>query len=56
MYTKLNLTQATVSDRINKIEGNKVPCKINDDLADSYCIAMYGFLPKEKQKLKEEKF
>ena len=39
-----------------KIEGNKVPCKINDDLADSYCIAMYGFLPKEKQKLKEEKF
>lgn len=39
-----------------KIEGQKVPCKINDDLADSYCIAMYGFLPKEKQKLKEEKF
>lgn len=39
-----------------KINGKKTPCKINDDLADSYCIAMYGFLPKSKQKLKEEKF
>ncbi len=39
-----------------KIDGKRVPCKINDDLADSYCIAMYGFLPKTKQKLKEEKF
>lgn len=39
-----------------KINGKKTPCKINDDLADSYCIAMYGFLPKTKQKLKEEKF
>lgn len=39
-----------------KIEGQRVPCKINDDLADSYCIAMYGYLPKSKQKLKEEKF
>ena len=34
----------------------KVRIKINDDLADSYCIAMYGFLPENKQKLKEEKF
>lgn len=34
----------------------KVRVKINDDLADSYCIAMYGFLPESKQKLKEEKF
>lgn len=34
----------------------KVPCKINDDLADSYCIALYGFLPESKQKLKEETF
>ena len=34
----------------------KVRVKINDDLADSYCIAMYGFLPENKQKLKEEKF
>ena len=34
----------------------KVRIKINDDLADSYCIAMYGFLPKSKQKLKEERF
>lgn len=24
-----------------KINGKKTPCKINDDLADSYCIAMY---------------
>lgn len=39
-----------------KIGGEKVPCKINDDLADSYCIAMYGFIPKTKQKLKEETF
>ena len=39
-----------------KIDGQRVPCKINDDLADSYCIALYGFLPKTKQKLKEEKF
>lgn len=39
-----------------KIDAQRVPCKINDDLADSYCIAMYGFLPKTKQKLKEEKF
>ena len=39
-----------------KIDGQKVPCKINDDMADSYCIAMYGFLPKTKQKLNEEKF
>lgn len=39
-----------------KINGKKVPCKINDDLADSYCIAMYGYLQKSKQKLKEERF
>lgn len=39
-----------------KIGAEKVPCKINDDLADSYCIAMYGFIPKGKQKLKEETF
>ena len=39
-----------------KIDGKRVPRTINDDLADSYCIAMYGFLPKTKQKLKEEKF
>lgn len=39
-----------------KIGGEKVPCKINDDMADSYCIAMYGFIPKTKQKLKEETF
>ena len=40
------------------VEGKKekVRVKINDDLADSYCIAMYGFLPKNKQKLKEEQF
>ena len=38
------------------IDGTTTPCKINDDLADSYCIAMYGYLPKSKQKLKEEKF
>lgn len=39
-----------------KIGAERVPCKINDDMADSYCIAMYGFIPKTKQKLKEETF
>ena len=39
-----------------KMKGKRVPCKINDDLADSYCIAMYGFLPESKQKLREERF
>lgn len=39
-----------------KINGKKVPCKINDDIADSYCICQYGFLPKSKQKLKLETF
>lgn len=34
----------------------KARIKVNDDLADSYCIAMYGYLPKTKQKLKEERF
>lgn len=34
----------------------KVQIEINDDLADSYCIALYGYLPKGKQKLKEERF
>lgn len=50
-----------INVKMDVIEGNrkvrkKVPCKINDDLADSYCIALYGFLPKTKQKLKEETF
>lgn len=40
----------------NKIVKKKVPCEINDDLADSYCIALYGYLPETKQKLKEERF
>lgn len=44
-----------VIERGKKVR-KKVPCKINDDLADSYCIAMYGFLPESKQKLKEERF
>lgn len=39
-----------------KINGDKVPCQINDDLADSYCIAKYGFLPDNFKKLMEEKF
>lgn len=37
-----------------KINNQIQQCKINDDLADSYCIAEYGFLPVSKQKLKEE--
>lgn len=39
-----------------KIDGILTPCKINDDIADSYCIAMYGFIPKSQQKLKQETF
>lgn len=39
-----------------KIDGKKVPCSINDDLADSYCIAKYGFLPDNYKRLKVEKF
>ena len=42
--------------RTGKKVKKKVPCEINDDLADSYCIALYGYLPKTKQKLKEERF
>lgn len=39
-----------------KIDGEKVRCKINDDVADAICIGMYGILPEKQQKLKEEKF
>lgn len=39
-----------------KINGIKTPCKINDDIADAYCIACYGYLHPSMQKLKEEKF
>lgn len=39
-----------------KINGVKTPCKINDDIADAYCIASYGFLHPSMQKLKEENF
>lgn len=37
------------------IDGEKIPCKINDDMCDAICIALYGTLPKQKQKLIEEK-
>lgn len=39
-----------------KIQGQMVRCKVNDNKADSICIAKYGFLPKAKQSLKEETF
>lgn len=29
---------------------------VNDNIADSFCIALYGFLPEEKQKLQLERF
>lgn len=53
--------KGVINVKMDVVEGGKkvkkkVPCKINDDLADSYCIALYGFLPKGKQKLKEETF
>lgn len=44
------------ANRMVRGHKEKVRIKVNDDLADSYCIALYGFLPKSKQKLKEEKF
>lgn len=37
------------------IDGEKVMCKINDDMCDAICIALYGTLPEQKQKLIEEK-
>lgn len=43
----------SVYDR-NKRE--KVPCILNDNIADSICIAEYGLLPKSEQKLQIEKF
>jgi hypothetical protein len=39
-----------------KINGVKTRCKINDDIADAYCIACYGFIHPSMQKLKEENF
>ena len=48
-------TKGVIKVNMGLTEG-AVNCKINDDVADSICIAMYGFLPKSKQKLKEEKF
>lgn len=44
------------ANRMVRGHKEKVRIKVNDDLADSYCIALYGFLPKSKQKLKEERF
>lgn len=40
----------------HRASGEVIQIKVNDDLADAICIAMYGFLPEHKQKLKEEKF
>lgn len=48
-------TKGVIKVNMGPTEGI-VKCKINDDVADSICIAKYGFLPKSKQKLKEEKF
>lgn len=48
-------TKGVIKVNMGLTEG-VVNCRINDDVADSICIAMYGFLPKSKQKLKEEKF
>lgn len=39
-----------------RVHGERALYEVNDDLADSYCIALYGFLPEHKQKLKEERF
>lgn len=36
------------------IKKNGIAYKVDDDAADSACIALYGFLPPEKQKLQEE--
>lgn len=45
-----------VSNRKKKgvIEINGIKYTYNDDAADSACIALYGFLPKNKQKLEVE--
>lgn len=39
-----------------KKDGVEHRCRVMDDVADSYCIALYGYLPKSKKKLQEEKF
>ena len=39
-----------------RVHGEHALYEVNDDLADSYCIALYGFLPENRQKLKEEQF
>lgn len=36
--------------------GYRYRARIIDDVADSFCIAKYGFLPEGKQKLKQEEF
>lgn len=36
--------------------GNRYRARVIDDVADSFCIAKYGFLPEGKQKLKPEEF
>lgn len=48
-------TKGVIKVNMGLTEG-VVNCRINDDVADSICIAMYGFLPEKQQKLKEEKF
>lgn len=40
----------------DKKSGQMKKYKILDDVADSYCIAKYGFLPEKKRKLQEEIF
>ena len=53
-YGKELLVPASKSKKKGVIHINDKPYTINDDAADSACIALYGFLPKERQKLKKE--
>lgn len=53
-YGKELLVPASKSKKKGVVHVNGKPYTINDDAADSACIALYGFLPKERQKLEKE--
>ena len=53
-----NLKLRNKNEKIKRVSKGKKKgaIKYDDDAADSGCIALYGFIPQNKQKLKEEKF
>lgn len=53
-FGKELLVPASKSKKKGVVHVDGKPYTINDDAADSACIALYGFLPKERQKLEKE--